>query len=367
MIDEPDSFTKLHWKRIGLIAIGILLSTAGHYWSAPSLLGSHVAFQCLYFLPIIGAAVWFGWKGGLWAALSSGASYTLYFFTVLHGDPAYASQYAEIVLFVFVGIVTGVFSSRERRQRTELGKATKQLGETSRQLELSMEQVRRADRLAAIGQLAAGLAHEIRNPLASMEGAVDILERQPKSDSERVEFLGIIKKECLRLNRLLSDLLDFARPRQPQILSTRTDGILRSVAKLVSTSAERSKIIVKITHSDELPEVQCDPQQLRQVVLNLTLNAIQSMPAGGTVTLSARHEDSRILISVTDEGHGISENDMDQIFDPFFSTKDGGTGLGLSVAHQIVSQHGGAISVERNQIKGMIFTVSLPLQEPETE
>jgi signal transduction histidine kinase len=365
MIDESDSFTKLRWKRIGLIAIGILLSTGGHYWSAPSLLGSHVVFQCLYFLPIIGAAVWFGWKGGLFAALWSGACYTFYFFTVLHGDRAYASQYAEIALFVFVGIVTGIFSSRERLQRTALDKATRKLSETSRHLEMSIEQVRRADRLAAIGQLAASLAHEIRNPLASMEGAVDILERQPESAAERHEFLGIIKKECLRLNRLLSDLLDFARPRRPQVLSTRTDSILRSVAKLVSTSAERSNITVEIVHSDELPEVHCDPQQLRQVVLNLTLNAIQSMPAGGRVTLSARRQGQHILISVMDEGDGIPEGELGRIFDPFFSTKEGGTGLGLSVAHQIVSQHGGAISVERNESRGMVFTVSLPLQQPE--
>lgn len=196
-----------------------VLSTAGHYLAPPSMFALHAILQCLYYLPIIGAAVWFGWKGGLFAAVWAGGCYVPYIFTMVHDEPAYAaSQYAEIVLFFFVGIVTGVFSTRERRQRSELLMATRQLNETHRNLEMSIEQVRRADRLSAIGQLAASLAHEIRNPLASMEGAIDILERHAESAEEREEFLGIIKKECLRLNRLLSDLLDFARPRQPQAL-----------------------------------------------------------------------------------------------------------------------------------------------------
>ena len=366
MTGDSISFRKLRWKRVGLIALGIVLSTGGHFITPPPRLVFHVFFQCLYFLPIIGAALWFGWKGGLIASLWSGACYVLYIFRIVHPDPAYtASQYGEIVLFFFVGIVTGILSTRERRQRDELLNATRQLTETNRDLEMSIEQVRRADRLAAIGQLAASLAHEIRNPLASMEGAVDILERHPDSAAEREEFLGIIKKECLRLNRLLSDLLDFARPRQPQVLPTRVEGILRSVAKLASSSAERSNIALEIVIPDPLPEVRVDPQQLRQVILNLTLNAIQSMSSGGTVTLAARQEDASIVLSVSDEGQGISEDDLGHIFDPFFSTKKGGTGLGLSVAHQIVSQHGGTISVERNRSKGMTFTVALPLQQPE--
>ena len=363
MNEYSKPLAKFRWDRLGLVALGIVLSTAGHYLTPPSLFVLHSILQRLYYLPIVAAAVWFGWKGGLFAAVCSGGCYVPYIMRMVHNDPRYAAnQYAEVVLFLFVGSLTGVLTSRERRQRSELLKATERLRQANRELETRTEELRRADRLSAIGQLAASLAHEIRNPLASMDGAIDILERHPESAEEREEFLGIIRKECLRLNRLLSDLLDFARPRFPQALPAQVDEILRSVARLASASAERSGIEIRVVVSEGLPDVLCDPEQIRQVILNLTLNAIQAMPNGGTVTLAAHMEKAHILLSVTDEGPGIPEGDMHRVFDPFFSTKKGGTGLGLSVAHQIVTQHGGAISVGRNVDKGMTFTVALPLQ-----
>ncbi len=355
-------FTRSDWTRIGLLFLGIALVTTGHYLTPPSLFLWHNIFQRLYYLPIVFAAISFGWPGGLAAAACSGLCYIPHILMVWHTMPDYsANQYAEIVVFFLVGVVTGVLASRERKRREELQHTAEQLSKVYRELQDSFDQLKRADRLSAIGQLSAGLAHEIRNPLASIEGAIDILERDPGSEEKRQEFFGIMKKECQRLKRLLTNLLDFARPRPPRIQAVGIARIVESVVSLAGPVAERCGITVRTAIPADLPDVECDAEQLQQVVLNLALNAIQAMSGGGCVTLAAHKQDSQIVVLVQDEGSGIPSEDLDKIFDPFYTTKENGTGLGLSVAHQIINQHGGAITVEANPDKGMTFAVVLPL------
>ncbi|MFZ5928175.1 MAG: ATP-binding protein [Acidobacteriota bacterium] len=356
-------FTRSDWARIGVLLLGIGLVTAGHYLTPPSLFLWHNIFQRLYYLPIVFAAISFGWPGGLAAAACSGLCYIPHILMVWHAMPDYsANQYAEIVVFFLVGLVTGVLASREKKRAEELQRTADQLSKVYRELQDSFEQLKRADRLSAIGQLSAGLAHEIRNPLASIEGAIDILERDPGSEEKRQEFFGIMKKECRRLKRLLSDLLDFARPRPPRIQPVGITRIVESVVSLAGPVAERCGITIRPAIPADLPDIECDAEQLQQVILNLALNAIQAMPEGGCVTLAAHKQDSQIVVLVKDEGCGIPSEDLDKIFDPFYTTKENGTGLGLSVAHQIVKQHGGAITVEANPDKGMTFAVVLPVR-----
>ncbi len=351
------------WTRIILTAGGILLVTSGHYLTPQSLFLWHNIFQRLYYVPIVLAAIWFGWAGGLLAAACSALCYIPHILMVWRDNPTYtANQYAEIVVFFLVGAITGVLSDRERKRSEQLQQTADRLDKVYRELQDSFEQLKRADRLSAIGQLAASLAHEIRNPLASIEGAADVLERGPGSEERRVEFLAIIKKECQRLNRLLTGLLDFARPRQPRFRPVIVEQVIRSVVGLAAHAADKSGITLLTEVSPDLPPVEGDPEQLQQVVLNLTLNAIQAMPDGGRLTVSARRENAACTIRVTDEGSGISEADLEKIFDPFYTTKQGGTGLGLSVAHQIIAQHGGAIKVARNPDRGMTFAVVLPIR-----
>lgn len=343
--------------------VGILLVSAGHYLTPQSLFLWHNIFQRLYYLPIVFAAISLGWPGGLLAAACSAVCYIPHILMVWRDNPSYtANQYAEIVVFFLVGAVTGVLSDRERKRSEQLQKTADRLDKVYRELQDSFEQLKRADRLSAIGQLAASLAHEIRNPLASIEGASDILERGPGSEDRRVEFLAIIKKECQRLNRLLTNLLDFARPRQPRFKPVVLQQVIETVVSLAAHAAETSGIKLQIDVSPDLPAVEGDPEQLQQVVLNLALNAIQAMHDGGRLIVAARQEDTACAIRVTDEGSGISEADLEKIFDPFYTTKQGGTGLGLSVAHQIIGQHGGTITVARNPNKGMTFAVLLPIR-----
>ena len=341
----------------------MLLITISHYVTPPQFYLSHEILERLYYLPIVVAALFFGWVGGLLAAACAGLCYLPFVFMAWHDSPQImAGRYAEIVVFLAIGVLTGALSDRERRNRRELQKATDRLSETNRQLQSSFQQLRRADRLSAVGQLAASLAHEIRNPLASIEGAIDIVERTA-DEERRQEFLGIIKKETRRLNGLLTNLLNFARPRAPQIREAHVDTLVRTVVDLTSNNAQQQGIQLKLRIAPDLPPVECDSEQIIQVLLNVTLNALQASPVGGQISISADRRENMILMRFSDEGSGIAEAELDKIFDPFYTTKEGGTGLGLAISYQILGQHGGGITVERNPDKGMTFTLTLPIRQ----
>ena len=341
----------------------MLLITISHYLTPPEFYLSHEILERLYYLPIIIAALYFGRVGGFLAAACAGFCYAPHILIAWHGSPHLIdAKYAEIAVFVAVGGLTGKLADRERKRSRELQRATDQLRETNRQLQSSFQQLRRADRLSAVGQLAASLAHEIRNPLGSIEGAVDIVEKTSDEERRR-EFLGIIKKEARRLNSLLTNLLNFARPRPPQIREAQVDTIIRSVIDLTSHNAQQQGIQLRFLITPDIPSLECDAEQIVQVLLNVTLNALQATPAGSQVLISAHRGENVILMRVSDEGSGIAEAELDKIFDPFYTTKEGGTGLGLAISYQILTQHGGGIAVEHNPDKGMTFTLTLPIRQ----
>ena len=347
-------------RAIAFVVAGIALTSAGHYLTPPEYRLWHGIFQRLYYLPVVYAAIAFGWVGGLAAAAAAGLLYIPHILTTWSHEQHYAiEQYAEIFMFLAVGVVTGVLSDRERRRKAELQATAQKLSQVYRELQDTFEQVKRADRLSAIGQLAAGLAHEIRNPLASIDGAAEVMEAADRPEEVRAETMGIVRKECARLNRLLTNLLDFARPRHPEWREVNVLGVLDSVIELVKHSAGKG-IVFKRTATDRLPPLLGDEEQIAQVILNLTINAAQAMPQGGEIELAARALDEGVLINVKDEGVGIPPEHLEQVFDPFFTTKDTGTGLGLSVVHQIVRQLGGTISVTRNEERGMTFSLFFP-------
>jgi signal transduction histidine kinase len=340
-------------RSVWLVAIGIALTSAGHYLTPADLRLWHGLFQRLYYLPVIYAAIAFGWVGGLAAALVAGVLYVPHILYTWSHEHHYAlEQYAEIFMFLAVGVVTGILSDRERARRAELR-------QVYLELQSSFEQVKRADRLSAVGQLVAGLAHEIRNPLASIDGAAEVLEAGGEPEEVRRETVGIIRKECARLFGLLTSLLDFARPRIPERRLVDVGPVIDSVSDLVRHSGAKNVRLTKDV-APGLPELLCDREQLAQVILNLAINAVQAMPQGGEVQLAARQQGEGVMIQVRDEGVGVQPEDLDKIFDPFFTTKDSGTGLGLSVVHQIVTQHGGTVKAERNSGPGMTFSLFFP-------
>jgi len=353
----------LKWLGMAGVVSGTILISLLHHATPSVHLHWRNVFQHLYYGPTVLAALLFGWRGGLAAGLLAGISHLPDILQTLQESPDYAiEQMVEIPVLCCVGVLTGTFSDRDRRQRRDLQQTTTRLTEVYRELQQNFEHMKRAERLFAVGQMAAGLAHELRNPLASVAGAAGILQRNARLEPKHQECLEIINKESQRLNRLLTEFLDFARPRAPVYQSLAVDSLIDSVIQLAAHGVGRDTITLQKAVDPDLPPLEGDPELLKQMLLNLIINAIQAMPAGGEVLVAASLQDTKLLIEVQDQGCGISPESRDKIFDPFFTTKDGGTGLGLPVTHQIVQQHGGILTAKANAGRGMTFSALIPLR-----
>jgi two-component system sensor histidine kinase HydH len=223
-------------------------------------------------------------------------------------------------------------------------------------------EIERSRRLASVGSLAAGVAHEIRNPLSSIKGFATYFKERYQHVPEDKETAGIMIQEVDRLNRVVSQLLEFARPIKVSPLPTSLPDFIDDSVKLVQQQAQEKQITVRNTTSSQMKKVSVDPDRINQVLLNLYLNAIESMDAGGEldVQLSYINGDKNIEIQVSDTGCGIQKDDLAKIFDPYYTTKSSGTGLGLAIAHNIVEAMGGTIKVESQPGKGTTFSLLLP-------
>lgn len=220
----------------------------------------------------------------------------------------------------------------------------------------------RSEKLAALGQLAAGFAHEIRNPLTSINLLIQsLIEKLPNKGSYR-EDLSIIEEEILRINEIIDQFLKFAKPSKPVFEKTEIIPILEEVLQLLKIQIEKQKVTVKREFS-ALPPIIIDKEQIKQVFFNLILNAIQAMPHGGELKLETRlSEDGKFVkLQFKDSGIGIPHENMARLFDPFYTTKDNGIGLGLSIVHRIIDQHQGRIEVDSTLGKGTLFTIWLPM------
>jgi signal transduction histidine kinase len=273
------------------------------------------------------------------------------------------SQLIEMAMFFVVTAIAGTLADHERKQRRKIEDTATQLTQVNRKLQESFEQLRRAERLSALGELAAGLAHEIRNPLGSFEGALRIVSRPELPEQTREEFRDLALGEVERLKELVSSFLDFARPQASRPSPTSPLQLLQSVEHLISENAGLAHVAVRSEAQIDLPEIMVDSQQIKQVLLNLALNSVHAMQGGGNLVLRASFDRGVAVLEVEDEGVGVPEENLEKIFDPFFTTRPDGTGLGLSVAYRIVTQHGGQIRARRNPDRGMTFAVELPFEE----
>lgn len=349
------------WRRAAVLAAAIAVVAFLHYRTPVSEVWVHPLLQRAYYIPVLLAALWFGWRGGLAAASLAAMSYIPHIMMAWSFEPEYRNaQYIEIGMFFAIATLTGMLADHERAQRHKVEETARRLSEVYTQLQKSFEQLRRADRLSALGELSAGLAHEVRNPLGSIEGALQILGRRDLPEETRHEFMEMASREVARLKGLLTHFLEFARPQQPRVITSDVQLLLQSVAKLASETAKMAQVEI-VVEVAALPAVSVDPEQIRQVLLNLVINAVQAMLTPGRIRLYAVHSGEHVRIEVEDEGVGIPADDLERIFDPFFTTRSNGTGLGLSIAYQIVNQHGGHIAAKRNPERGMTFTVTLPV------
>lgn len=240
----------------------------------------------------------------------------------------------------------------------------------------AMNAISRAEKLAAVGRLAAGVVHEINNPLATVAACAESLEQRvadgdfgcgPATD-DLTEYLGLIKSETFRCKTITTGLLDFSRVRTGEREDMDVADVVRSAAKLISHQKRGSSIEISVDVHEPIDKIRGDGGQIQQAVIALATNAIDAMPNGGKLGFYVRQDPRRVIIEVSDTGIGIPTEDLPRIFEPFFTTKEvgKGTGLGLAVCYGIVSEHSGRISVRSSPRKGTTFTISLPLQAPIT-
>jgi len=270
--------------------------------------------------------------------------------------------------YASISIVNAQLFQELRRSRDEIQKWNQELerrvAERTEELRRIQSQLIRAEQLASIGQLAAGIAHEINNPLGIILGFAQSILEQMRADNPLRGPLRIVERETLRCKRIVQNLLDFSRQSELALSSTDLRSVIEGALAALSHQIAQQGIEVERSYETDVPLVLVDAQQMHQVCANIILNAIQAMPKGGKLTLTVQVVAEEIWLQFKDTGIGIPEENLGRIFDPFFTTKEvgQGTGLGLSVTFAIVKQHGGSIEVESAVGKGSCFTIKLPLR-----
>jgi len=258
----------------------------------------------------------------------------------------------------------------EPAEMGEIVRAINRLAEAVAEKEKLEEQLRRSERLAALGRLVGGLAHELRNPVGIIRATVQVLEQELPAGENARTALQIIKEQADRQNQLLHELLEFGRARQALVQPLNVNTLLRGVLDFTAPLLRQHGVRLECRLAQDLPPVEGDAERLKQVFVNLILNAVEAMPAGGRLTVTTRAlpaEAARgngvgghVAVAFQDTGPGIPEQDLGRIFEPFYTTKDRGTGLGLAITHRFVELHGGRIEVESRPGEGATFTVVLP-------
>jgi two-component system sensor histidine kinase HydH len=306
-------------------------------------------------------------RGAALAGASGIACYAL-LSTLLHtgrlappGDQppeVYAVSGEEFAYYLFVNVlvlvvVTLLTSYLAERLRAAGGRAVE-----------AEARAESAERLAVLGRLAAGLAHEIRNPLGSIAGSAQILRASRALSDEDRELCQIIQREAARLNDLVTDMMDVARPRKPQMGTVNVTGLAREVVELASKSGRAVSDVAVTFEGGEPLAVKADAAQLRQLIWNLVRNAVQASTAGGTVRVRLEEVNGSAVLTVADDGVGIEHDAKDKLFDAFFTTRSHGTGIGLAVVKRIADEHGFAIGVESEKGAGALFRVTLGPPRP---
>jgi signal transduction histidine kinase len=357
--------------RILLLALFITAISLFHYLTPLHLHYLHDIFQRLYYLPIILAALWYGLRGGILCSLAVSVAYAPHILFQWGGQLTLElEKYLEIVLYNIVGGVTGLLAQREQERSAELQKTADGLEQSYRKLQEQSEQIiaiekslRSAEKLSTLGEMAAVLAHEIRNPLGSIRGTAEILRDDFQPGDAKYEFIDIQIRETERLNRVVEDFLRMARPQPVEMVHCSVLDELKTVITLLSNDARQRNIALSPSFPPGETTTAGNGEKLRQAFLNIGLNALQATPDGGIITIALSATDTEIEIRFSDTGPGIADDAIQRIFEPFFTTKPDGTGLGLAITKKIIEGHGGTLQAESTAGKGTSVTVRLPHAE----
>lgn len=334
--------------RQGIIGVMLAAVTLLHYITPQSAHHYHIFYRQLYFVPLFLAAFWFGLRGALATSLSIMLLYLP--FMELHWEnfsPDDFSQVLDIVLYNAFAVSMGILRDREVEEQ---------------------RRSRKEECLAAMGKALLGVAHDMRTPLIAIGGFSRLIQGHLTTHGGSVEEycrdkLEIIIKETRRLENMVQDMLDFARPLQLHRSRESIDQILEESVTIVQAVAEEKGVILRNAWKGPVPPVCLDPLRIKQVFLNLLLNAVQASPEGETVRVNCRRGGAKLMIDITDHGCGIPVEKRQEIFVPFFTTKKDGTGLGLCIVKKIVEAHEGHLEILDNSEKGLTFRVVLPFSE----
>jgi signal transduction histidine kinase len=366
--EHPPWAALFRWPSVLGVWLPLAAITALHYVTPSEHGWVHDVARRLYYLPIIIGAFVGGLRGGMLVAGLACAVYLPHAFTHLHHiDPAPALQkFLEIVLYLVVGAVGGSLVDRERKERIRQHALALQLQQTLDDLKQTEQALIRAGRLSALGQLTAGLSHEIRNPLHAMRGTAEIVHDALPADGDEARMQGLHIQEIDRLSGMLERFLDFARPDQPSFADVDLAEVVGRTAELVAAQARRGGVSLDVRGAREPVLARGDAEQLVQVLLGLALNGIEALGAvegERTLWLELRDEErgSRGYhgLAVGNDGPTLPADLAERIFDPFVTTREGGTGLGLSIAARIVDGHGGLIEANDLAGGGVEFVVLL--------
>lgn len=355
--------------RLMVVVCLILLVTILHYLTSTLHAPFHDIYRRLYYLPIVLGGVWFGLRGGLLVAVGVSILYLphmLWQLVPAHGN--LLEQVLELFLYHLVGAVTGVLSQREQTQQQlyrhtaeRLERSYAQLRRQADELLAAEMELRHRERLSTLGEMSASLAHEIRNPLGSIRMAAEVVTEGLSRDDPRYEFGQILQKEAQRLNSVLEEFLGVIRAPLEETEDVCLAELLDQLKLQLSVAAARGGVAIQVESEDV--QVRLVTAPLKQALLNLGQNALQAMPGGGTLTLAARRLEDQIEIQVTDTGEGIAAGDLEQIFVPFYTTRNEGTGLGLAITQRLIQRLGGELQVVSEAGVGTTFCLRFPLTE----
>lgn len=356
-----DKNRKKVWLNVGTIALLVTLITVLHFKTGVEHPHLHQIYQRSYYIPIVLAGYLFEILGGLVTASVLAIVFFIHIWKDWSHHPEYAlQQYAEIPMYLVIALLVGYLSRVQRKTRQSLEKTGAELSAAYQKLSDTFDQLRHADRLAALGQISAGIAHEIRNPLASIQGAVEILE-QDVPNATKAEFVQIARKEIARLERLTGEFLQFSRPAPPQKSAIDPREPAEAACRLVADQARRQGVVISRQFDEPEIQILADPEQLKQVMINILINALQAQPHGGSIAVVGRVASGEWIATIQDEGPGMDSEQLGRIFDPFYTTKREGTGLGLSISHQLVRNNGGRIWATSEPGKGCCFHIAFPV------
>jgi signal transduction histidine kinase len=343
-------------SKLLLVALITLCTLSIHYYDLifAGVLGHsnfmHAIHGRLCYIPIVLAAFWFGLRGGLIAAT------VIAFFTLLYikiGPVGMAhelyGEFAEIAFYFAIGGFSGILLDSERASRNRRAEAERKLEQ--------------AERLSLMGQMVTSIAHEIKNPLGSIKGAIQIIKDKTTPERDKTEFAGIIEKEVDRLDNVVRDYLSFSKPAPLKLNETNLRAVIEDVIKQLSYQC-REKNVSIVFQPENIPNINGDKDKLHQLFLNIFLNSIQAIQSGGKIEITCRiiadDSSATLELKISDTGTGIMSENLAKIFDPFFSTKTQGTGLGLATAKGIVTDHGGTIRAESQVGQGTDFYITFP-------